>query len=363
MNNLITSSRMKVDNLATLLAVKSRVSENMIYPFRDADHILTELLKMHETDGCRLIGAGHVTPEIAMAADRADIEFEEISYRSPFVTDLDLILRAVRSVSDIIYLANPNRVTGANFSVEYLKKIRSAVPEGLLIVDEYYHDYFGISAMPLTEQHTNLVIIRSFTAGFGISSSDAGYLLANSKTIRRLREYATAEYLSTTVIKTITTSMQNSDAMSRRLNEVHHEVLRISTELTQLGVQCRITIGDFLLLRVADPTAVGNYLARYKLSVVNLDGYPGLKNYLRCQIQSPLSNDRLIEAFRKMPTEFYRMVNRDSRKVTLRRPMETTADDSMNARSESAERTDRTVARSRSKGPAILAASELKEQA
>jgi hypothetical protein len=44
-----------------------------------------------------------------------------------------------------------------------------------------------------------------------------------------------------------------------------------------------------------------------------------LGNYLRYRIQSPFSNDRLLEAFKRIPADYYRMKSVDRRAVTLRR--------------------------------------------
>jgi hypothetical protein len=76
-------------------------------------------------------------------------------------------------------------------------------------------------------------------------------------------------------------------------------------------------------MRVADPSRVGNALARYGTPVENLEGYPGLENYVRYVIQSPMSNDRLLSAFERMPSEYYRMDDIDDRSVMFHRPAAT----------------------------------------
>jgi hypothetical protein len=97
--------------------------------------------------------------------------------------------------------------------------------------------------------------------------------------------------------------------------------------LTRQGVQNRITATDFLLMRVADPARVGNFLAKHGTPIENLRGYPGLDNYVRYVIQSPLSNDRLLNAFQRMPADYYKMDDIDKRGVMLRRSAEKQVDD------------------------------------
>ncbi len=126
--------------------------------------------------------------------------------------------------------------------------------------------------------------------------------------------------ISTILRKTILATMSNTDALQERLHEIREESLRITKKLTSLGVQCRITATDFLLMRVASPKDVGNFLIKNKVDVENLSGYPNMKNYIRFRIESFFSNDRLIKSFEKMPENFYKMKLVEKRTLTLRRP-------------------------------------------
>jgi len=317
LSNAMTS--VGVDDLTALVAKKTMSTRTTILPFVDFTVFMAELLKTFYKPGSHLIAGGHVTPEIELAANRAEIELLETLGHSSFSSDVDSVLASVRSAQDLIYVANPNRLTGANFSISDLEKLARAIPQGALFIDEYYFDYFGISGLPLLDLLTNVVIFRSFTASFSISSSDAGYILANTETINIIKDSCLLEPISSAVRKTIIATLTNGEALSSHIHLVHEESLRLATALSHQKVQCRITTTDFLLILVADPKNVGNYLARYKAPVDNLDGYPQLENYLRYRIQSPFSNDRLIEAFKRMPADYYRMKPIDLRAVTLRR--------------------------------------------
>jgi histidinol-phosphate/aromatic aminotransferase/cobyric acid decarboxylase-like protein len=314
-----TTTSVGTEDLTTLVARKIMVTRSTILLFVDFTVFMAALLKTFYKPGSRLVAGGHVTPEIDLAANRAEIELIESLGPSSFSSDPDSILKVIKSPRDLIYIANPNRLTGANFSLSDLEMLARAIPQGTLFIDEHYFDYFGISGFPLLDLLTNVVILRSFTASFGISSSEAGFILANPETINVIKDHCLVKPIPSTVRKTISTALSNKEVLSSHIHQVHEESLRLATALSRLKVQCRITAADFFLMRVADPKSVGKFLARYKAPVDNLDSYPQLENYLRYRIQSPLSNDRLIEAFKKMPADYYRMKSIDRRGVTLRR--------------------------------------------
>ena len=312
MSRTLTDS-ISLDGLTARVASEITADKAMIVPYADFTDFLADLLSLCYHPVSRLISAGQVEPEVEQAADRAEASLVEQMGVSPFAGDIESVLAEVTSPHDVIYVANPSRITGANFSVAELEAMARAVPRGMLIVDEYYFDYYGISALPLLEILTNVVILRSFTASFSINSADAGYAVSNPSTIERLKHAHQGKRISLTIQKTMLATLTNADAMSNRLREVHDESLRLATALNKLGVQCRICATDFLLIRVADPKSTGNHLASFNMPIDNLDGYPQMKNYIRYRIQSYNSNDRLIKAFSRMPEEYYRMTKSDLR--------------------------------------------------
>ena len=65
------------DDLATLIAGKVKTTRTSVLTFVDFTPFMTELLKIFYKPGARLIASGHVTPEVELAADRAEIELVE----------------------------------------------------------------------------------------------------------------------------------------------------------------------------------------------------------------------------------------------------------------------------------------------
>lgn len=316
-------SRISAENLTELtqrLSAAVNVHPASILPFVDAQETITAFLSYIGRTDNRLVVAGHASPEVEIAADRAGMAVQEAIGFSPFVGHADDALEAITSNSDIVYMANPNMVTGCNYSLRDIDRIAARIPEGKLIVDERFFDFYGISAVSLLETYTHVVVMRSLTAGFGLDADTSGYLIGSRGLISGFRDVFRTNTISKTLFRILTTTLASEDARTTRLTMIHDESLRVANRLTQLGVQNRITAADFILLRVADPTRVGNYLAKYGVAVTNLDGYPELKNYMRYRLQSPLSNDNLLDALRRMPKEHFHLTSIDKRAVLFRKP-------------------------------------------
>ncbi len=317
MDALTESQALRTDDMTSLIAGRIGLARNQMFPYTDRTDFMNGLLKGLYRPSSRLISAGQTTPDIAIAADRAEIDLAEIIPDSPFAASTEKPLAEISRESDIIYVSNPNRVTGANYSLKEIELMARAVPQGALIVDEQFYDFFGITAIPLLKSYANVVVLRSFAASFGIYSSDAGYAVADVGMVALMKDSIGQKTVSLMARKMILATLTNDQILADHLKQVREESLRVSTTLNRFGVQSRITATDFLLLRVASPKDVGNFLAGCKVTVENLDGYPQMKNYLRYRLESPLSNDKLISAFEKMPPETFRMKGHDRRKVTL----------------------------------------------
>ena len=155
---------------------------------------------------------------------------------------------------------------------------------------------------------------------------DAGYLLAARCGIDSVASLAGRHKISAMMKRAVREIGANEEIVALRVTELHSEALRVAGKLTRLGVQCRLTANDFILLRVASPKDVGNFLTRFRIPIENLDGYPMMRRYLRYQLGSSQASDRLLEAFQRMPAHYYRMATFDHRGMVVRRGAERVAE-------------------------------------
>lgn len=310
------------EKLTTLIAQQNNVAKTMVRPFADFVQFTAELLKTYYRPSGKFLSIGHVHPAMEMAADRADLRVTEVLSESPFSSDCDSAAKCMAKPEDILYISNPNRVTGTGHSLQYIEHLVDNQPHTALLIDEAFFDYYGISGLPLVQDHQDVIVLRSFGASFGIASTDAGYAVSHPSTIRTLREIQDPSVQSSALIQSSRAAVSNRKTLISALKAMHIETLRLAHELRKLGIQIQLSSANFFLMRIADPKEVGNHLAGWQVPIDNLDGYPGLRHYIRYRVQSQTTNDRLLSSFQKMPDDLYKMTDLDRRKVTLKRPNE-----------------------------------------
>ena len=98
------------------------------------------------------------------------------------------------------YVDRPNNPTGQTMPLGDVERLcRAAAAAGAFcVVDEAYGDFLPReeSAMTLMDRYDNLIIIRTFSKGFGLANLRAGYLVLPPKLTAMLRQCSNPYVLS-----------------------------------------------------------------------------------------------------------------------------------------------------------------------
>ena len=57
---------------------------------------------------------------------------------------------------------------------------------GLVVIDEAYFEFSDQTALPLLEQHENLIVLRTFSKAMALAALRVGYLLAAPDLVREI---------------------------------------------------------------------------------------------------------------------------------------------------------------------------------
>ena len=102
-----------------------------------------------------------------------------------FAFDEDEFIKRIDDTLSLIYIDSPNNPTGMTVPPDSLERIAAfAAERGVcLIADEAYGDFMPKedSALRLLEAHDNVIVLRTFSKGFGLAGFRAGYIAAGAK--------------------------------------------------------------------------------------------------------------------------------------------------------------------------------------
>ncbi len=102
--------------------------------------------------------------------------------------DVDALLNAITEETSFVYIDNPNNPTGQLLPVDDIKRVLEKAKEKdvCVLIDEAYGDFVeqGESAMSAISEFDNLIVLRTFSKGFGLAGLRAGYLIAAPELVR-----------------------------------------------------------------------------------------------------------------------------------------------------------------------------------
>lgn len=98
---------------------------------------------------------------------------------------LDVLLNEIDESYKLVFIDNPNNPTGQVIPIEDIALlVQKAKAHNVgIIIDEAYGDYMSKSnsAATLIDTFDNLIVLKSFSKGFGLAGLRIGYMLTNKK--------------------------------------------------------------------------------------------------------------------------------------------------------------------------------------
>lgn len=86
-----------------------------------------------------------------------------------------------------IVIANPNAPTSISEELSVIEEIVAKNQDVIVIIDEAYVDFGGVSALPLLKKYENLVVVQTFSKSRSMAGMRIGFAMANETLITALK--------------------------------------------------------------------------------------------------------------------------------------------------------------------------------
>lgn len=230
-----------------------------------------------------------------------------VAQENNLTADVDALLAKVTGRTRILFIANPNNPTGSYISASELKRLRSGLPENvILVIDGAYSEYADKSdysdGLELAETSKNTVILRTFSKIYGLSALRIGWGYfppAIADAINRVRGP-----FNTSSIGQIAAIAAVRDIKYTQQVKEHNILWRewVTTEIQGTGLKVYPSIANFILVQFPETkinaqTANAFLLAR-GIIPREVTEY-GLPDCLRITIGSEEENRTLVDALKE----------------------------------------------------------------
>src|ERR1700676_288985 len=91
----------------------------------------------------------------------------------------------------VLYIANPNNPTGTLVQPQELRRILRAATRTLVLVDEAYFDFSGLTILSWIRRYPNLLVARTFSKSAGLAALRVGCLFGKPEILAAMRRGST----------------------------------------------------------------------------------------------------------------------------------------------------------------------------
>jgi histidinol-phosphate aminotransferase len=165
--------------------------------------------------------------------------------------DVPGIIAAVTARTKAIFLCSPNNPTGNSWSADELRAVlATGVPT---IVDQAYLECgHAESFAPLVASHTNLIVARTMSKGFGLPTLRVGYAIADPWLIDVLHRVRIPFSLSLVSIWAGLAAVREPEVLEHNRRYLTEERNRLFTALQAMpGVRPYPSEGNFILVDIS----------------------------------------------------------------------------------------------------------------
>jgi len=153
-----------------------------------------------------------------------------------------------RKIPRVLFIANPNNPTGTLVQSEDLRRILQAAAKTLVLVDEAYFDFSGLTILPWIRKYPNLIVSRTFSKSAGLAALRIGCLFAAPEILSAMRRACTPYPVNTAALVAAEASIKDARFLRNYTREVLQSRAILEKGLKNLGARVYPSEANFVLV-------------------------------------------------------------------------------------------------------------------
>ena len=204
-----------------------------------------------------------------------------------------------------VIFPNPNAPTGELLSLDMVEDIIKQNADVIVVVDEAYIDFGGVSALPLIEKYDNLIVVQTFSKSRSLAGSRVGYAMANPVLIKYLNDvkYSFNSYtMDRITIAAATEAVKDRDYFAETTAKVIKTREWTKNELARLGFEFGDSKSNFIFARhpKVSGKALFEKLKAEQVFVRHFSKPERIADYLRISIGTDQQMQKLISILERI---------------------------------------------------------------
>jgi histidinol-phosphate aminotransferase len=183
----------------------------------------------------------------------AGARVEELDYRpGTLAFPLEELLERITPTTRALLISNPNNPTGTGTQVAALRKILEKAGNAVVLIDEAYYEFSGVTMLPLLDEYPNLFVSRTFSKIYGMAAMRCGCLFSQSANMAYVRKAQSPYSVNALAAMAARIAVQDQKFVEDYVLEVltARELLYVGLE--RLNIPYIKSQANFVLFQVGD---------------------------------------------------------------------------------------------------------------
>jgi histidinol-phosphate/aromatic aminotransferase/cobyric acid decarboxylase-like protein len=201
---------------------------------------------------------------------------------------------------DIVWLQNPNLFSGNIYEVEKIQKLLHKFPNVIFFIDEagifILPNWKNYSMIDKCHQHSNLIVLSTFSKIYGLSGLRIGFATGNKKLLLELEEKNLTFPISSFAEYFLFSVLEHEKLIQKlRLRIINHKNQLINILKSNPEIIIKESLVNCIFFKHKNKK-IFNFLLKHGLLCLNLDDYKELEDrgYVRMTVYSSETIHRKI---------------------------------------------------------------------
>ena len=213
--------------------------------------------------------------------------------------DFNLVAADYYKENGGVVIANPNAPTGIMQNEEFLRDVIEHNRDVVVIIDEAYVDFSGKSALSLTKEYDNVLIVQTFSKSRSMAGMRIGYAMGNPELIKAMNDvrFSYNSYPMTRLSVALgIAAIEDEDYFRKTTGQIVETREWTKERLTELGFSFGDSQTNFIFAKHATVDAEEIFAKlREKHIFVRHFNSERIKNYLRISIGTSEEMEKFID--------------------------------------------------------------------
>ena len=213
----------------------------------------------------------------------------------------DEVLARISARTRLVAIANPNNPTGSVVAKSDLLCILRAAPDGAVLLDEAYFDFYGESLLAEVASHPNLFVARTFSKAYGLAGLRIGVLVGSAAQMAMVRRVGSPYNVNAVALACLPEALTDQEYVRQYVAEVRQGRDRLEHELRSLKLRFWPSQANFVLVSIGERhDAFVRAMRERGILVRDRSRDPGCEGCVRISVGSNAQTERLIVALREV---------------------------------------------------------------